>query len=123
MIKGKWVIIGVLVVAVVMGLASWPLMRLRRKNEIYKTEKLIEELRGACESYKKMHGTFPKRLSDLDPVRGEPFDAWGRPFEYDPTWDTGFVLPQIRSLGPDKNDPSDDLPPLPPSSVHRNKMD
>ena len=123
MIKGKWVIVSVLVVAVVMSLASWPLMRLRRKNEIYKTQQTIEQLGAACRAFKATHGNFPRKLSDLDPVRGEPFDAWGRPFDYDPSWETGCAWPQIRSLGPDKEDPSDDLPPLRPVDVHRHKMD
>ncbi|HEU4339055.1 MAG TPA: hypothetical protein VFS19_03220 [Planctomycetota bacterium] len=123
MIKGKWVILSVLAVAVLMGLASWPLLRLRRKNEIYKTKKTIEHLRAACDAYKAKHGGFPKKLADLDPARGEPLDAWGRSFEYDPLWDGDNIVLQIRSLGSDRHDPHDDLPPLPPWTVHRYKMD
>ncbi|HZL71547.1 MAG TPA: hypothetical protein VFC86_03740 [Planctomycetota bacterium] len=144
MIKGKWVIIAILGVAVVMGIATWPLLRIRRANEVHKTRTLIDLLVASCKEYELKHGHLPHTLAQLDPARGEPRDAWGRTFVYIPFWkystppspEWKSAFPVIRSLGPDENDPQDDLPtpgppksaeppvfPSAPSSVGSSKMD
>jgi type II secretory pathway pseudopilin PulG len=59
-IKGKWIIITVFVIAVVMGIATWPLLRIRRRHEIHKTEAILESLRSACEQYRSLQGDTRK---------------------------------------------------------------
>lgn len=114
--KGRWAIVVVLLVAVGMGVATWPLLRIRRKNEIHKTEAILDSLAATCKQYRAQHGHYPKSL-------GEARDAWGRPIEVE--WvnvlstdsTAGGLWMTLRSLGPNPKDPGDDLkrslPPVP----------
>lgn len=107
MTRGRWVITIVLLVAVAMGIATWPLLRLRRRNEIYKTEALLESLLGMCEQYRIRHGGYPKTLGILEPEGREIRDSWGHLIQYE--LDAKSGRPRLRSLGPNPDDPSDDL--------------
>jgi hypothetical protein len=104
-IKGKWVIIGVLLVALAMGFASWPLMNLRRRNEIHATKGMMEVLLDRCDRYRARNGRYPESLGALDPGVLEYRDAWQRPIQYE----LSAGKPRLRSLGPNPNDASDDL--------------
>jgi type II secretory pathway pseudopilin PulG len=105
--RGRWVITIVLLVAVAMGIASRPLLRLRRKNEIYKAETLLQSLQGMCEQYRARNGSYPKSLEALEPQGRAIRDSWGRLIRYE--LDAKSGKPRFRSLGPNPDDPSDDL--------------
>ena len=104
--KGRWAIVIVVLVALGMGIATWPLLRIRRKNEIHRTQAVLEGLRSACEHYRVRHGRFPESLEALESrVPLEYLDAWRRPIRYEV--DAG--KPKLWSLGPNAEDPSDDI--------------
>jgi hypothetical protein len=113
--KGRWAIVIVVLVALGMGVATWPLLRIRRKNEIHRTEAMIEGLWGACEQYRVRNGQYPPKLTDLGPVHEAPLDAWGRPIQYSNLHFNTEAGPRVSislwSLGPNPDDPSDDIHP------------
>ncbi|HTF58022.1 MAG TPA: type II secretion system protein GspG [Planctomycetota bacterium] len=82
---------------------TWPLLRLRRRNEIWRTHAILGGIEGSLEQFWIRYGTYPETL------REEPRDAWGRPIQYR---NPGIHNPKgvdLWSLGPDPDDPSDDL--------------
>lgn len=108
MIKGKWVIMAVLAVAVLMSLASLPLLKLRRKDEVHKTTSLLRGLDLMCRQYQVEFRTPPASLDVLQRYGSlRILDAWQRPVQFrlregSPPW-------ELRSLGPNPDDPADDL--------------
>ena len=116
--KGRWAIVVIVLVALGMAISTWPLLKIRRRSEIYRTEGMLEELRGACEQYRAKHGRYPSSLADLGPTKGASRDAWGRPVLYEIRFaNQHHPFLQIQSCGPDPADPSDDIfrygPPVP----------
>jgi hypothetical protein len=109
--KGRWAIVIVVLVALGMGVATWPLLRIRRRNEIHKMEALLEALRSECQHYNIKYGAYPASLMSLDAMKGrqEIMDVWGRPIRYELVLPSG--KPRLWSLGPDENNPSDDIGP------------
>lgn len=97
-------IAAIALVAIVMGFATWPLLKIRRQKEIRRTEVLLEMLSGDCEQYRARHGRYPAALP------GRPRDAWGRPIQYS-RWSPGWAVLRydLTSLGPDPEDPRDDI--------------
>ena len=105
MIKGKWVIL-----AVLMGLATWPLLRIRRRHEIHKTEALLEGIQSACKQYRTHHGRYPESLDLLNPRAPlEVLDSWRRPIRYEVIHTEGRVRARLWSLGPSEADSADDI--------------
>ena len=104
MTRGRWVLVAIFVVAAAMGLASWPLLTLRRKNETHRTKVLLRQLFVACWEFRDKHRSLPRPLSLVTPSGQEPLDAWGRPITLGPG---RRIL--LRSLGPNPNDEADDL--------------
>ena len=109
MIKGKWVIIAVLVVAVGMGVATWPLLKMRRKREIWTTQSVIANLRASCENHQKRHGRYPENLEAFAPDPLSCLDAWRRPIRYEAIHTEGRVRARLWSLGPSEADSADDI--------------
>jgi len=108
-IKGKWVIIAILGVAVVMGMATWPLLRIRRETEVKRTLRILQNLDSLCRQYESEKRRPPSTLDALELSPEYLLDAWRRPVQFrqpglrNPTsWD-------LWSLGPLENDPSDDI--------------
>jgi len=108
-IKGKWVIIAILGVAVVMGIATWPLLRIRRETEIKRTLRILQNLDSLCLKYEEEKRRPPSTLDALELSPEYLLDAWRRPVQFrqpglrNPTsWD-------LWSLGPLENDSSDDI--------------
>ena len=109
MTKGRWTIVIILVVAAVMAVSTWPLLKLRRQREILGTEALITTLERQCKDYLLDHGVYPGKVSESGWQRNPALDAWGRAIQYRYP---GIRNPRgvdIWSLGPDPDDPSDDL--------------
>ena len=109
MIKGKWVIIAILGVALIMGIATWPLLRIRRETEVKRTKRILENLDGLCRQFEGEKRRPPMNLDDLKLSPEFLLDAWRRPVQFrqpglrNPTaWD-------LWSLGPLESDPSDDI--------------
>ena len=110
MIKGRWVLISIALVAVIMALSTWPLLRLRRKNEIYRVEAMLGGLKSSCEQYRSRFGAYPRELTDLAPGLSSPLDPWGRSIRYSVTGpDEGRASIQLTSRGPNADDPADDI--------------
>ena len=110
--KGRSAVIGILLLGIVMGLATWPLLAIRRQKEIRRTQILLGMIEAECEKYRQSHGAYP---ADLAGIRGpgKPVDAWNRPIGY-------AVFTQKRhgiekdfvslwSTGPDPDSTSDDI--------------
>src|SRR5688572_7772906 len=106
MTRGRWVLVAIVVVALGMSVATWPLLKVRREGELQRTETLIAQLSSACRDYKLDHGRCPERLSQLNPAKSAPVDAWGRPFLVE---SLGVQGAAIRSLGPDAANSEDDI--------------
>jgi type II secretory pathway pseudopilin PulG len=111
--KGTGVVLGVFIVALLMGLATWPLLKIRRQKEIRRTEALLQALKGACEQYSMSHKQYPRTLADLK-LGGEPYDAWRRPIHYavinhGRPGIAGRDYIQLWSDGPDLSTSSDDI--------------
>ncbi len=109
--KGRWAIVIVVLVALGMSVATWPLLRLRRKNELHRSQFTLENLDSLCRQYSSEHRALPPDLKSLGQRPEELLDAWGRPYQYridDPKkiWERGYT---IWSLGPNPDDPSDDI--------------
>ncbi|MBK9383642.1 MAG: type II secretion system protein GspG [Planctomycetes bacterium] len=76
----------------------------------------LRNIRSHIESFRDLRFALPRSLLELNaalPAPGTPedglwLDPWGRPYEYriDGTRNEGYVL---RSLGPDPDDPLDDI--------------
>lgn len=106
MIKGKWVIIGVLGVALAMGFASWPLMKIRRKNELHRTKEILRGVDIMCRQYQAEHRKPPQSLNDLRMYGAATIvDGWQRPVQFRAK-EGGW---ELWSLGPNPDDPSDDI--------------
>lgn len=110
MIKGKWIIIAVLLIAVVMGIATWPLLRIRRRHEIHKTTTMLNAIQSACDQYRARHGQFPANLGFLSASAPLEFlDAWRRPIQYTCPGVRNKARFDLWSLGPNPDDPADDI--------------
>jgi hypothetical protein len=105
-IKGKWIIIGVLAIAIAMGFASWPLLKLRRDGEIYRTREILRALDAHCSKYQADHRRAPENLQALRLFPEFLLDGWRRPVQYRvrdaKSWD-------LWSLGPDGKPGADDI--------------
>jgi hypothetical protein len=112
-IKGKWVILGVLAVAVLMTVAAWPLVKIRMNRDLRGTQKLVNRLQAACDAYRAKHGRMPSGLDLVTDDRSEPRDAWSRPIRYERRTGEGHTPDayHLWSTGPDVNDPADDIRP------------
>lgn len=91
-------IAGIVLVAIIMGFATLPLLKIRRQRDIRRTEAILEALYGECQTYRTRHGRYPGALPALSR------DAWGRPIQYE-----ARERLSLWSLGPDPADPSDDI--------------
>lgn len=107
--RGPWVIALIFLVALGMALAMGPLLKLRRARDIRTTEALIAQLEHLMKTYQLDHGDYPGP-GVAAPVQFRSVkDAWGRPLRYR---SPGVKNPRgvdIWSLGPDPDDPSDDI--------------
>jgi hypothetical protein len=114
-IKGKWVILGVLAVAVLMTVAAWPLVKIRMNRDLRGTQKLVDRLNAACHAYRARHGEFPSSLDLVTSDRREPRDAWSRPIKYaifqQRRHGIEVEIIDVRSQGPNSDDSADDIRP------------
>jgi len=97
----------ILLVAMVMAIATWPLMKLRRLREVGATEAVIIQHEANIKNYQLDHGVLdpPSMPPPLQGIR----DAWGRPFRYRCPGIHNKHSFDLWSLGPDPDDPSDDI--------------
>ena len=109
--RGIWTVWIVLLVAWLLGVATIPLLRVRRNREVTRTRLLLEQVGAALEQYRLRYGELPDTLLPIGEVR----DSWGRPIQYSTYLIVSSGGKNVRdsgelwSLGPDPNDPSDDI--------------
>ena len=106
--KGFWIVAIIVLVALGMGIASWPLLRIRRKGQIEVTLRRLDRLASSCSEFSIRHRRPPTSLRELSLNPDDLVDAWGRPFQ--------FKLLEHRpgdcllwSLGPNGEDSADDI--------------
>lgn len=107
--RGRWAVGIIILVALSMAIVTWPLLKVRRENEIGHVRKLVRQLAALCRQYQGEYRTPPPDLSVLSRPPTEPRDPWGRPIRYR---NPGLHNPQsvdIWSLGRDPDDPYDDI--------------
>ncbi len=106
--KGRWAIVVVLLVAVGMGIATWPLLKIRRKDEVHRTRQVLRSLDLQCRQY---YGEYRKPPASLEALRvygSMPLiDAWQRPIQF--RLKEGPASWEIWSLGANPDDASDDI--------------
>ena len=110
--KGTSVVLGIFLLAIVMGLATWPLLAIRRQKEIRRTTILLGMIEAACEKYRQTHGAYPANLTGIRGP-GDPVDAWNRPIRYAVFTQKRHGVERdyvsLRSDGPDPVSSSDDI--------------
>jgi type II secretory pathway pseudopilin PulG len=95
----------VVLVALFLAFATIPLLKERRRREVRQTASLLQAMGDTCANYRIQHGAYPASLEEAFKGRVPPVDSWRRPFIYK-VRENGI---EIRSLGPDPMDPTDDI--------------
>jgi type II secretory pathway pseudopilin PulG len=102
--------VAIAVVAIAMGFASWPLLRLRKEDQVRRARRLLRHVDSLCRQYEAEHRKPPARLDVLPSV--DPLmlvDPWHRPIKF--AVDPDAKSWRIWSLGPLAEDPADDIYP------------
>lgn len=103
--RGIWTVGIVLLVALLLGVATIPLMKERRRREVSRTKAVISAMSDACKQYQLDHAVHPGQLESYVRTLMPVNDGWGRPL----TVRMRGNQVEIRSLGPDPHDPTDDI--------------
>ena len=126
-----WISFSLILLVALVATANWA----RQSGKLLLTRQCLDTLAGALVAYREAEGEFPptvsstaeliKRLNSIPDARlrleemqeqvfdttsspGQILDAWARPLQYVFDRQTG-QRPQLKSQGPDPNDPADDI--------------
>jgi len=107
--RGIWTVGIVVLVSLAMGIATWPLLKARKKNQEQRTWLTLRNINAMRRTMEAERRRPLADLKELGLTPDELRDAWGRPIQFrpsDPSNQKGSIL---WSLGHNPDDPSDDL--------------